>query len=338
MSVDVSILIVTYHCRGDALECLRSIESSSEEVSHEIIVLDNASQDGTVELVRERFPQVRLLALDRNVGFARGVNRAAREAQGEYLLLLNPDVVVHSGTVTRLVEFARRSPQHGIYGGRTLSPDGSVHPASCWGLPTLWSQFCFATMLSTVFRRSRLFDPESLGRWQRDSEREVGFVTGCLLLIRRSLWDELGGFDPRFFMYGEETDLALRAYALGYRPAITPNAVITHEIGVSTPDDAKRMASVLRAKTTLFRKHWPGWRGRTAVRLLLAGVALRAGLARVAGLGKEAAGGKWRGVWADRAGWESGYGDPDDEAEPVGPPSGAHALEDLAPAVPMTRR
>ena len=103
-------------------------------------------------------------------------------------------------------------------------------------------------MLSTAFKGSALFDPESLGSWQRDSVREVDIVTGCLLLAPTTVWKELGGFDLRFFMYGEDADLALRAAALGYRPAITPDAVITHEIGVSSESRPDKMVLVYRSK------------------------------------------------------------------------------------------
>ena len=265
MSPDVSILIVTYRCRDAARACLASL-GTSRPAAHEIVVLDNASGDGTVEMVRSEFPAVRLVASEENLGFALGCNRAAEEAHGEYLLLLNPDTVVHEGAVENLLAFARAHPEHGLYGGRTLDPDGSVNPGSCWGAPTLWSLFCFATLLSSVFKRTRLFDPESLGGWKRDTVREVDIVTGCLLLVPRSLWQELGGFDSRFFMYGEDADLSLRAAALGYRPAITPDAVVTHEIGVSSSKREDKQCSS-SGKATLLRKHWRGLRLRLGLPL-----------------------------------------------------------------------
>ncbi len=181
------------------------------------------------------------------------------------------------------------------------------HPASCWGKPTLWSLFCFATMLSTVFRGSRIFDPESLGSWPRDSVREVDIVTGCLLLLPRELWTELGGFDERFFMYGEDADLALRAAALGYRPAITPDAVITHEIGASTDSRPDKMVLVYRGKAALVRKHWPQPKRSIGLGFLWAGVALRALVGRATPAREGAA--TWQAVWRARRGWLEGYPD-----------------------------
>ncbi|MGH3011594.1 MAG: glycosyltransferase family 2 protein [Gaiellaceae bacterium] len=306
MSPRVSILIVTYRCRDVARACLASLAASGDE-RQEIVVLDNASADGTVEMVRSEFPDVRLIASDENLGFALGCNRAAEEAQGEYLLLLNPDTVVHSGAVENLLAFARAYPEHGLYGGRTLDPDGSVNPGSCWGAPTLWSLFCFATLLSSAFKRTRLFDPESLGGWKRDTVREVDIVTGCLLLAPRTLWQELGGFDTRFFMYGEDADLSLRAKALGYRPAITPDAVVTHEIGVSSSTREDKLMLLFRGKATLLRKHWHGLRLRLGLLFLTAGLGLRSLLSRARGPQPS----PWTQVWRNRDDWLPGYPEPE---------------------------
>ena len=192
-----------------ARTCLESLYEHAGDAAFEAIVVDNASGDGTAEMVAEEFPEARLLALAENVGFARAVNLAAEEARGEYLLLLNPDTEVHPGLLDAFLSLRPKPPRGAICGGRTLRPDGRLGPGSCWGAPTLWSPFCFATALSSVFRENRLFDPESLGGWKRDSVRDVDIVTGCLLFVSSQLWQEQGGFDPRFFVYGEDADLAL---------------------------------------------------------------------------------------------------------------------------------
>lgn len=311
MSIDISVVIVSYHCRDEVIACLESIPVGSRASTVEVIVLDNDSRDGTVEAIAERFPDVKLLAEETNLGFARGVNKAAEQATGEFLVLLNPDTVVHASSFDSLVEFARKNPQHGLYGGRTVNPDGTTHPGSCWGAPSLWSLTCFATMLSTMFKRSRIFDPESLGRWQRDTVREVDIVTGCLLLVPLALWRELGGFDPRYFMYGEDVDLALRARALGYRPAITPDAVVTHEIGVSSESRPEKFRLVLQGKVTVIDRHWSPLRRRLGRTLLVAGVGTRALVAtltrRGAGTGSGAGAATWRQLWRERASWLAGF-------------------------------
>ena len=306
MSLDVSIVIVTYKCREAARDCLASIYETTNGVELEVIVLDNASDDGTVEMVRSEFPQVRLIASSENLGFAGGCNRAAEEASGDYVFLLNPDTVLHEGTVAHLVEFARSHPENGIYGGRTVRPDGVLDPGSCWAAPSVWSLFCFATLLTTAFRGSRVFDPEVMGGWKRDSVREVDIVTGCLLFVTRSHWEALGGFDLRFFMYGEDADLSLRAAALGHRPAITPDAVVTHEIGVSSSTREDKLMLLFRGKATLLRKHWRGLRLRAGLFLLKTGVGVR-GLLAVLGRRTDGSAGAWREVWRERGDWLPGY-------------------------------
>src|SRR5690606_21228068 len=154
----------------------------------EVIVVDNASADGSADAVAAEFPQARLIRLEKNVGFACGNNVAAAEARGDYLLLLNPDTVVLDRAVERLLEFARRQPGAKIWGGRTLFPDRSLNPASCWRAPTLWSVFCIATGLTSLFRRSALFAPESFGAWPRGAVRQFDIVSVCFLLIEHDSW------------------------------------------------------------------------------------------------------------------------------------------------------
>ena len=324
MSAEVSILLVTYRCREAARACLASIAEATSGVDYEVVVVDNASGDGTAEMVRTEFPSARLVASEENLGFAAGVNRAAAEAAGDYLLLLNPDTVVHEGAVANLLAFARTRPEHGVYGGRTLDPDGRVNPGSCWGAPSLWSLFCFATTLSTLFKGNALFDPESLGGWQRDTVREVDIVTGCLLLTPRAVWEELDGFDTRFFMYGEDADLSLRARALGYRPAITPDAVVTHEIGVSSATREDKLVLLFRGKATLLRKHWTPLRARLGLGLLLAGAGVRGLEASLLGRVRASSGRRasfWPGVWKTRSDWVQGYreGSPGPDGAPLYP-------------------
>ena len=175
--------------------------------SYEVIVVENASGDGSAELVRDEFPSVRLIALEQNIGFAAGSNVGARAAEGEYVLMLNPDTELVGDTLGALLRYARAHPEAGLVGGRTLRPDGELDPGSCWGAQSLWSLVCFASGLSMVFRGSRLFNPESLAGWSRDSERYVDIVTGCLCLTPRAVWEQLDGFDEAFFMYGEDADL-----------------------------------------------------------------------------------------------------------------------------------
>jgi len=302
---ELSVLIVTYGNPDLTRECLASVFAQTTSCALEVIVVDNASPDDTPDMIAREFPAVRLIRSAENLGFARANNVAARAARAEHLVLLNPDTVVLDRALERLLAVARRAPA-GLYGGRTLRPDGRLDPSSCWGAQTPWSAFCFATGLSTLLRGHRLFDPESLGRWERDSERDVGIVTGCLLLVRRAVWDELGGFDERFFMYGEDCDLAVRARRRGYRVAITPEATIVHVVGASSGSSAAKMAMVLKARATIMRTHWSRRARAFGLACLVGGVGLRAAGARLAGVRGRGAG-QWPGVWDARRDWLGGY-------------------------------
>lgn len=300
--VDVSIVIVSYNTADLLARCLSSLQGSTSEVV-EIIVVDNASVDGSVEVVRSSFPSVRVVELPVNVGFAAGVNRGAEAAKGRYLLLLNPDAAMHEGTLAELVRFADRHPRNGIYGGRILSDEGTSDPRSCWGLPSAWSLFCFGSGLSTAFPRSRIFDPESLGRWERDTVREVGAISGAMLLVDRTVWQRLGGFDTAYFMYSEDIDLCARAGEIGCRPIIDPAATAAHEAGASSTPPSK-MVMILTGKATYVRRRWRPVARVWGLSMLWLGAAIRA----VAG--RRAAGARaevWGAVWVERSSWFAGY-------------------------------
>jgi GT2 family glycosyltransferase len=304
---DLSVLIVSYNTRELTLECLASVYAETQGPSFEVVVVDNASRDGSAEAVRERFPDALVEASDTNLGFAAGNQRAAARASGRWLLLLNPDTRVLNGALQKLLAFAEAHPEHGIYGGRTLYGDGTLNPASCWGRITPWSMFCGGSGLTTVFRGSRLFDPESYGAWRRDTVRNVDIVSGCFLLLSRELWDRLDGLDPSFFMYGEEADMCLRAGRLGYRPVVVPSAEIVHYEGRSETVPADKLVRMLAARRMLMERHWSAaWLpfGRCMQKT---GVLLRRSVwGAAARLGRESAAhkaGAFRETWARRAEW-----------------------------------
>ena len=276
-SPEVSVIIVSYNTRDMTLACLESIHAETTG-AFEVVVVDNASSDGSAEAIRARFPQVRLLAESVNHGFAAAHHVAVPQCRAPWLLLLNPDTVVLDGALDKLMAFRRQRPEAGIWGGRTVFADGSLNPASCWRRQTLWSLFCRASGLAVVFSRSALFNPEAYAGWPRDTVREVDIVTGCLFLIARETWDRLGGFDPVFVMYGEEADLCLRAQKIGLRPAITPEAVIIHYGGASETVRTDKLVRLLRAKAELVKRHFaPGTRAP--------GTGAARGLARLAPAG-----------------------------------------------------
>lgn len=312
----LSILVISYNTREMTLDCLASIEAETR-ASHEVIVLDNVSPDGSAEAVAAAFPpathpRIRLIASQVNHGFAKGNNIAAKEARGEYLLLLNPDTLVLDGAIDKLLAFAERAPEAGIWGGRTLTRERVLDPICAFDDQTLWSIFCRLTGLSVAFGGSALFNPEYYGGWKRDSEREVGVIMGCFLLIRRETWEKLGGFDLSFVMYGEEADLCRRAREAGLaRPRMTPEAEIIHYGAASSPKLSSDSLK-LKARITLARRQLPAWQRPLGVAMLRAWPLTRkltGGLAaRLTGKPSfRAAAARWSAVWANRAAWKDGF-------------------------------
>lgn len=297
---DVSIIVVSYGTRDMTLRCLESLEPNARRLSCEVIVADNGSTDGSASAVAARFPSFRVMALGENLGFAAACNIASREAHGEYILLLNPDTIVRGDAIESLLAFARRTPGAGIWGGRTVFEDGSLNGGSCWRRPTLWNQLCAGLALNTRFPNSPFFNSLGYGGWQRDSERDVDVVSGCFLLIRKELWDRLGGFDAAFFMYGEDTDLCLRARALDFRPRVTPSATIVHSGSGTEPDKARKIRQILAARVLLARRHF----APLSKPLALALIALRPFFGRT--LAKATLRPLWSEVWSLRHLWLAG--------------------------------
>ncbi len=254
--MDLSIIIVSYNTRDITMACIRSVLGEALSSNYELIVVDNYSSDGSAEAIAREFPQVILLQPGKNLGFAGANNLACEHAKGEYLLLLNPDTVVLDHAIDKLLAFAKAHREADIFGGRTYFGDKSLNPASCWRRPSLWSVFCIVGGLTALFPRSRLFNREAYGGWKRDSVREVDIVSGCFLMMRRALWNELQGFDPAFFMYGEEADLCWRALKRGKRCLINPEAKIIHYGGASEKVRADKMVRLFSAKAMLFKRHW----------------------------------------------------------------------------------
>lgn len=252
----LSILVISYNTVDMTVDCLRSIYREAMDSCFEVIVLDNASTDGSATRILELFPQLQLIKSEQNHGFAIGNNIAAARARGEWILLLNPDTVVRDHAIDTLLNFARSHPEASIFGGRTTFADGTLNPTSCWARPTVWSSFCNGAGLAALYRGSRLFDPESMGDWCRDSVREVDIVTGCFFLLSKRDWEQLGGFDEGFFMYGEEADLCMRAAQRGLKCMICPDAQIIHYGGASEKVRSEKMVRLFCAKSRLFKTHW----------------------------------------------------------------------------------
>ncbi|MFD0688167.1 glycosyltransferase family 2 protein [Actinomadura fibrosa] len=309
----VSIIVVTYRSARYIEDCASALRAAVGGVPAELLIVDNDSRDETADVARKAAPDARVVETGHNGGFAYGCHEGAKRARFPWLVFVNPDAAPAPGSIAALLECARAEPGAGIVGGRCVASDGSADPRSWWGRPGLWSTFCFAFLLSSLFPGSRLFDPESPRPWAEGTEtRRVPVVTGGFMLVARRVWDETGGFDRGFFMYGEDADLCLRAAAHGYRPMVTGRAAYRHEVGASSSGIGK-LVLLFTGKATLLRRHLrPGTRS-AGVALLAVGVFLRAALSRLAAARPErqgrptARGEDWRLLWAARRQWLRGW-------------------------------
>lgn len=275
----VSVVVVAYRSRAHLPACLASLQAAAEGLPLELVVVDNASGDGTPDLVRQAFPWARVLENETNRGFAAAANQGARGARGRHVLFLNPDAVPSAGSLAVLVRALDADPSVGLVGPQLLNPDRSPQP-SAWIAPGFRSLAFDALLLANLFPRSRM----SFLTVEGTEPREVSCLSGACLLARRECFESLAGFDERFFLYHEDFDLCLRARAAGYHVQLVPEARVVHSVGGSSFQD--RRGFFLRfheSRGLLIRKHHPGLEGRLLAALHEGGVALRAAAYAVTG-------------------------------------------------------
>jgi GT2 family glycosyltransferase len=233
LSVKLSIIILVWNDKKVIFDCLKSIYASTHKIDFEIIVSDNGSTDGSIERIRQEYPKVRILENGSNLRFAKGNNVAIDISHGEYVLILNPDTIIHEGALDTIVAYADSHPEGGAFSCRVLNSDGTFQ-GCIRPLPTVRSEWCLALGLGQV---SRVIPALSIGEyvgWDGKDERTVGWLAGCFILIRGDLVKKLRGFDPQFFYYFEDTDLCHRVWDAGYTIRYYPGCSITHLGGMST--------------------------------------------------------------------------------------------------------
>ncbi|MEZ5218804.1 MAG: glycosyltransferase family 2 protein [Ilumatobacteraceae bacterium] len=300
----IAIVIVSYNTRDMTLCCLESIDADRGDLDVQVIVVDNDSADGSSEAIKAQFPKVTVIDSGANLGFARAVNLAVAQTDpGVDVLLLNPDAVLHPGTIRALAEAARTHPERGLFGGRVLFPDGTVNTTTARRRPTLWALVCHASMLTTVLPRFRATAPSAYASWDRTTDREVEVLSGALLYITRAAWDQLGGFGDHYFLYGEDSDLCQRATKLGYQPWFVAAAEISHAQGSSSKDSARKIILMRTGECTMLHDHWSGLRLRIGLALLQGAAGMRALAARCGGSSDV----DWAQVWSERRVWAAGF-------------------------------
>jgi GT2 family glycosyltransferase len=259
--MDLSIIIVSWNAKAYLAECLQSLTRETSRHHSEIIVVDNASTDGSPELVRQHFPHVKLICNESNLGFARANNIGIRQSAGGYVFLLNSDVKVLEGCFGSMYAYMERHPKIGMLGPKILNPDGTLQ-RSCKGFPTLWNSFCRALSLDTVFPRSKLFGRRLMTYWPHDAICGVEALSGCFWMVRREALGRVGLLDEDFFMYAEDIDWCKRFHEAGWGVVFFPHARAIHYGGASSSNAPVRFyLEMQRADLKYWEKHH-GWSAR----------------------------------------------------------------------------
>lgn len=271
----LAVVIVNFNSGDWLTKCLTSLRDRRGDIETEVVVVDNASSDGSLSTATEEHPWVRFIQLASNVYLSPAWNLGARETTAPYLLFLNPDTELTQGTLADYVRLVGERPRAGIVGPMVRNLDGSAYPSGRT-LPSVVDAVGHA-FLSPFTRNNRFTRRHEMDGWDRTTEREVDWVSGCCMLMRRAAFDQVGGFDEGFLLYGEELDVATRLRALGWTVLFTPKIEVLHAVGVSTGGDRRPHHIIVMQSDSLFRYYRlhraRGWR---RVTLPFAWVALRA--------------------------------------------------------------
>ena len=252
----LSIVIVSWNAKKFVDECLESLRAFSSKSDVEIFVVDNASTDGTPELVRDAYPEVTLIRNEKNVGFARANNIAIARSTGKYVALVNSDVRVLEGCLEKMINFMESHPKVGVSGPRMIGPTG-VSARSYMSAPTLWRSFCRALALDVVFPNSKVLGSYTMPYFKRDQTTEVDILNGWFWMTRREALDQVGLLDETFFMYGEDIDWCKRFHDAGWGVVYFPEAESIHYGGASSARAPVRFyIEMQRANLQYWKKHF----------------------------------------------------------------------------------
>jgi len=265
----LSVIIVNYNVKYFLEQCLRSVLKASRDVETEIFVVDNNSSDDSVAYLTPLFPEVTFISNKNNPGFSKANNQAIELAQGEYILLLNPDTVVGGDTFSEICRFMDEHPDAGALGVKMIDGYGNFLPESKRGFPSPWNSFCKIFGLSRIFPKSSIFAEYHLRYLDENKIHEVAILAGAFMLLRKSVLNKIGLLDDTFFMYGEDIDLSYRIALGGYKNYYLPVPII-HYKGESTKKDIKYVKTFYRAMIIFFNKHYPNYGKLYAVFIYLA--------------------------------------------------------------------
>ena len=253
--MDVSIIIVAWNVKELLRNCLKSVYEETKGVEFEVIYVDNASEDGSVEMVAGEFGKTKIIRNTENKGFIIANNQGIAIAKGRYVLLLNSDTIVLDNAIAKIVDFADELPEVGVVGGKVLNPDGTLQ-RSCFMYPSILNTFLSSTYLSRMFPRSVFFGREYYTWWDYDDVREVETIGGCFSLVRKTAIEQVGLMDASYFVYGDDPDWCFRFKKKGWKIMFTPYPKIIHYGGQTTNRMAdKFLLQLFGSKLIFMKKH-----------------------------------------------------------------------------------
>jgi len=226
--LDLTIIIVNWNVKELLRDCLKSVYGRTQTISLEVLVVDNASPDGSIEMVEKEFPQVKLFKNKENVGFAKANNQAIRRSKGRYVMLMNPDTLIVGNALATMVVFMDNHGDTGAVGPRILNPDKTVQLTCGRYSPTLLTELWDFTKLSSLFAKSRIFGKSLMGFWSHNDTREVELLSGACMMVRKETIEQIGLMDEHFFLFAEETDWCYRIRKNGWRIYLNADAEIIH--------------------------------------------------------------------------------------------------------------
>ena len=275
---DIGIVIVNYNVRHFLIQCLQSVRHShTNNLKIDVWVVDNASVDGSQALISQNFPEVHLIANEKNVGFSAANNQAIKEMNAKYVLLLNPDTVLEEDTLQKCFEFMEDHPDAGAVGVRMIDGSGKFLPESKRKIPDLWNSFCKLTFLSDLFPSSKLFSGYNLGYLSESETNEVEVLCGAFMFMRNDTLEKTGLLDEDFFMYGEDIDLSYRILKAGYKIWYYPESSIIHYKGESTKKSSLNYVRTFYGAMHIYvNKHYGQGNAAVFARVIGVAISLRA--------------------------------------------------------------
>ena len=258
MNMQLSVIIVNYNVKNLLRDCLLSVQKAAHSIDTEIIVVDNTSNDGSVEMLKAEFKDVKLIANTQNLGFSKANNQGIAQAQGKYILLLNPDTLINKNTFEDCLNFSKQTNNCGGIGVQTLDANNQFLKESKRGFPTPWASLCRLSFLNKLFPNSALLNGYYLGHLSNDENHQVEVLAGAFIWIKKSIIDEIGGLDETYFMYGEDIDFSYRIQQAGYHNYFLGTVTILHYKGESTDKYSfKHIKYFYDAMKIFSKKHYP---------------------------------------------------------------------------------